>query len=153
MQNETRLWSRVDKSTTECWLWTGAKDSFGCGRITVNGKNAHVPRVVWTLINGPIPPGLGYHGTVVRHKCDNPLCCKPDHLLLGTHADNMADMRLRGGRKGAAAGEKNGRAKLTLEQVAAIRADTRGPADIARDYGISGTHVQRIKSCESWGQL
>jgi len=84
------------------------------------------------------------------HKCDNRLCCRPDHLVIGSHGDNMADMRSKGRRKDVNAGEQNGRAKLTAEQVALIRVDTRGKRTIAKDYGISPAQAQRIRLGQQW---
>jgi hypothetical protein len=86
----------------------------------------------------------------VMHTCDNRLCCNPDHLRLGSHSDNMADMKAKGRRKRIATGSANGRAKLTLEQVVAIRMDTRGKRAIAPDYGISPAQVQRIRKGTHW---
>jgi hypothetical protein len=82
-----RLWSKVDKSG-DCWIWTGCKTPFGHGRIYVSGANTtdHVHRVVYEMFHGAIPPRM-----VVMHRCDNPPCCNPDHLTLGSHKDNMED--------------------------------------------------------------
>lgn len=93
-----RLWSRVLKVDGDgCWIWTGATHKTkGHGIIRrewtpSGGSVAYTHVVVYELTHGPIPPGL-----VVRHKCDNPQCCRPNHLELGTVADNNRDMVERG---------------------------------------------------------
>jgi hypothetical protein len=134
----------------ECWQWTGAVDSRGYGHTRHEGRNWRAHRLAWVEAHGPIPAGEGHHGTVVMHTCDNRLCINPAHLRLGTHAENMADMRDKGRRKGIGTGETNGRAKLAPEQVEAIRADTRGKRTIAPDYGISPAQVQRIRRGLQW---
>jgi len=73
-----------------------------------------------------------------------------DHLFLGTHAENMADMARKGRRKNIGTGESNGRAKLTAEQVAAIRSSPLGKVKLSREYGMSPAQIQRIRAGKQW---
>ena len=111
-----RLWGRVavgDKN--ECWPWTGRKLPDGYGRLTIRNRKWLAHRLAWTLTFGDIPAGLD-----VCHKCDNPGCCNPDHLFLGTHLDNMRD-KVAKGRASALMGEDCPTAKLTNAAVIEIR--------------------------------
>lgn len=87
---DVRFWAKVAKGDG-CWEWTASRNSLGYGNIRVERKRFVAHRVAWALTYGPIPDGL-----FVCHHCDNPPCCRPDHLFLGTHADNMADMVAKG---------------------------------------------------------
>lgn len=80
--------------------------------------------------------------------CDG--VAKRAHLQLGNHETNMADMREKGRRKQINTGQANGRAKLTVEQVRAIRTDLRGKRAIALEYGISPAQAQRIRNRQQW---
>lgn len=134
----------------DCLEWSGAVDSRGYGNLSWNGRKMRAHRVAYEIANGKIPKGEGHHGTVVMHSCDNRLCCNPEHLSIGTHADNMADMAKKGRRKSIAEGESNGRCKLTEDQVIAIRKDTRGKRVIAPEYGVSPAQIQRIRNNQLW---
>lgn len=69
-----RFWRYVEKTET-CWLWTGALDTKGYGRIGVKGRGAQrAHRIAWELLVGPIPKGDGYHGNCLLHRCDEPRC-------------------------------------------------------------------------------
>ena len=140
-----RLANRSVRDANGCLIWQGAKLPFGHGTITApERRKRRTHCVAWELVNGPIPAGM-----CVCHKCDVPACINPDHLFLGTIADNNADM-IRKGRNVAHPGEKNGRARLTPEQVAAIATDPRVQKAIAADYGIKQPQVSRIKRGASW---
>jgi hypothetical protein len=88
-----RLFERVDKLPAGCWVWTGSVVGYGYGQIKVNGRQLKTHRYVYEQLVGDIPDGM-----FVCHKCDNPPCCNPDHLFLGTPRDNTQDMVQKGRR-------------------------------------------------------
>lgn len=139
-----------------CWLWTDHTDGDGYGIIWVGGgkrtKRAH--RVSYELYKGAIPLDR-----MVCHRCDNRACVNPEHLCLGTNADNMSDM-VRRGRSATVInpmpGEKNGRAKLTetaVRQIRELRSSGVGTKHIAAQYRIDRSTVQRIVRGEDWGHV
>ncbi len=113
---EERFWEKVDKKADgECWNWLASKNQEGYGQFKIDGKMIKAHRVVYELVNGKIENDL-----FVLHKCDNPMCCNPKHLYLGTQQDNMTDM-VNNNRHAKLKGENHGRAILTLKQVNEIR--------------------------------
>lgn len=142
-----RLLSRIEVcDQTGCWNWTASKTQRGYGQFWngVTMRSSH--RVSYELHRGPIAEGMH-----VLHRCDNPACINPDHLFLGTNADNMADRDAKG--RGAR-GQRYKFTKLTPEDVLAIRAaeGTEGPARhaIAAKYGISNKYIRKIWDRKSW---
>jgi Autographiviridae endonuclease len=146
--------------TDDCWLWTGSRRGGRYGQVQVDRKNWLVHRLMWTVINGPIPEGM-----CVCHHCDNMLCVNPAHLFLGTNADNSADMVAKGrsasGDRNASRlyfarrprGEGHASSKLTAEEVATIRrlrANGTPRHVLATRFGVSRTHISRIVSHQSW---
>jgi len=130
---------------TGCWLWTGQRNALGYGRIKVDGKRIYAHRWMYTEAVGNIPDGL-----IVRHQCPYRNCINPSHLLVGTHADNVRDRCLAGH---SAAGEHNGRAKLTWDAVRQIRlALQHGTplAALARTYGVSPRCISHIRDGAQW---
>jgi hypothetical protein len=127
--------SRVQvDSSTQCWNWSGYKNANGYGGMRDAGRATYCHRVVYRLWKGPIPCGL-----LVCHKCDNRACCNPDHLFVGTYADNSMDCSIKGRFR-----PQN--TKLSSEQVIAIRNDQRRQRAIAADYKISQATVSDIKT-------
>ena len=89
-----RIDMNVDKSSG-CWVWLLSTIPQGYGHFKVAGKTRRAHRVVWEEFKGPIPERLK-----VLHTCDNPSCVNPEHLFLGTQADNMQDMKQKGRGRG-----------------------------------------------------
>ena len=81
----------IVKDVTDCWEWQGGKQNIGYGMIRDDNKMRTTHRVSYEEHKGPIPKGL-----CVMHSCDNPICCNPDHLSLGTHKQNTQDMMSKG---------------------------------------------------------
>jgi hypothetical protein len=89
---EIRFWEKVKKSdTNDCWEWQSTTNNKGYGTISIKGRSRLAHRFSYEIHNGSIPNGLN-----VLHRCDNPLCCNPAHLFLGTQRDNIADMVAKG---------------------------------------------------------
>ncbi len=134
-----RFWAKVDTSG-ECWLWTACTKRDGYGRIWHRGKVAIAHRVAWELERGPIPEGL-----FVCHHCDNHRCVRPDHLFLGTQADNLQDMTAKGRR---AVGERLPQTRLTDAQIAEMRRLYRSGGmlqrQIAHQFGTYQGHVSAV---------
>jgi len=137
----------IPEPNSGCWLWDGAA-SKGYGQIGVGGKLLYAHRVSWERTHGDIP-----EGSHVLHRCDVTLCVNPDHLFLGTHKDNMRDMAKKGRQRSGARGVTHGSARLTEEQVLAIRKDLRPQAEIAIEHGISQPTVSDIKNGRRWKHL
>lgn len=136
--------ARLKESAAGCLEWTGPVDpGNGYGQVGYKGKTWRTHRLAYTLAHGPIPQGAH-----VLHACDNRRCCNPEHLRLGTHEENMRDIVQRGRRKGTNAGAKNGRAKLVMRQVRAIRrAYAMGhwsQERLAEHFGVSQVAISMI---------
>jgi hypothetical protein len=159
-----RFWAKVDRrGPGECWLWTGSVNPKGYGSIRVGSRTdgtrstVSVHRLAYQLANGGIPEGEGYHGICVLHQCDTPRCCNPNHLFLGTQADNVADRETKGrGHWVASKGEAHGRSKLSARDVLVIRAEsTRGVAGrtLAGRHGVSTALVSLIINRKVWQHI
>lgn len=175
-----RFWGRIDKSggPDSCWPWTGPQNGNGYGVVRRDSKNRYTHRLAWELRNGQeIPPGM--HAC---HKCDNRICCNPDHIFIGTAADNIHDcmakgrqmstkarselhkrIAARGDNHGlrkhperAARGSRAGMAKLDEQQVSEIfarRARGELHKDIAAVFGVTACQIGRILRGTSWSHF
>lgn len=114
---------------------------------TRKGVTSYAHRWAWIDTFGPIPDGL-----IVCHKCDNRCCANPDHLFLGTHADNAADREAKG-RGARLKGEKNASCKLTTEAVRAIKSDQRVYREIAANYKVAVSTIGEIKRGANWAHV
>jgi len=137
------LWKSVDiQEKSHCWNWTGKIDASGYGYV---GKfRAH--RLAFEVASKrSIKDGM-----VVRHKCDNPKCCNPLHLTVGSQKENVAD---RVKRNRGATGEKNGKSILTRAQVREIYQSEGSYSEIALEFHVSKSAVADIKTGRNWSWL
>jgi hypothetical protein len=150
MTFEQSFWEKIDKrGPDECWPWLACCYPNGYGQVSKNRKSALAHRVVYELTHFVILDPK----TKIRNTCDNPPCCNPSHLLAGTQQDNMDDMVRRGRAtksRGISIGSKNGKAKLTEEQVLIIRQDQRILRLIAADYGVHLSTIAYVKNGRNW---
>lgn len=132
-------------SNDNCYICTTHKTKDGFyPRVHRKGNDYRAHRYIYEEQNGKIQGEM-----VVRHTCDNTFCINPDHLILGTHKDNMRDKVLRG-RQPKGSECKN--AKLNEEQVYEIRFNSEGKTvkELAEEYGVSSSTIFSIKKGKSW---
>jgi hypothetical protein len=134
-----------------CWEWPGFKNEDGYGRGRYLGKKGSAHRFSWQINFGEIPTGM-----CVCHHCDNPACINPKHLFLGTHIDNMRDMRKKG-RGADFSGERNPRAKLTAQDVIEMRKKyvrvKYSTCMLAREYGVTQRAAWLAITGNGWKNL
>jgi hypothetical protein len=151
MTGEEKFWANVDKNgkfmphmETRCWKWTGYGNSYG--QFMTGGQVVQAHRFSWELHCGPIPDGLH-----ILHKCDNPECTRPDHLFLGTVADNSADMVSKGR---ACSGEDKPNSKLTWADIHRMRrlwnTGKYQQKELAVIFGIARPNVSLIVRNKLW---
>lgn len=134
-----RFWSKIDVAAdTNCWEWRAALNNKGYGRFKIDGKLVSPHRVAYEMANGPIEEdNHQYHGNVVMHICDNPLCCNPAHLKVGKQRDNVRDMARK--HRCMPSG------KISLELKRQIADSVLPSREAAAKYGVSRYSVMRIR--------
>ncbi|MCX5176768.1 HNH endonuclease [Streptomyces virginiae] len=144
-----RLLANVaDGPPDACWEWTGGRTDKGYGKYFIDGRTVGAHRWAFIFAKGPIPDGQ-----MVRHTCDNPPCCNPQHLLIGTHRQNVNDAIAR---DRTTRGTRNGRARLNAEQVRHIRARSAGGetgTDLAKAFGVHHNTIYCLLEGKTWGWL
>lgn len=174
-----RFWSGINKDGPipehmphlgQCWVWTKSRFATGYGQMRLKYTRYGTHRLSWFIHNGAIRDGL-----FVCHKCDNPLCARPDHLFLGTNSENIQDAsrkgllnppRVSGVRNGrytmperTARGERSGAAKLTDNQVLEIRKRLLSSKRyglikaLASEYGVHRGTIMGIENRTYWKHL
>ena len=154
-QEETamRFMRRVQmRADDECWPYQGAVSTGGYGNFgwhapwDKRSRNHAASRMMWLILHGRPPKGKE-----VCHSCDNPICCNPGHLWLGTHQENMADMVSKGRASNVALrGEAHPLSKLTAADVHIIRTSPETSKVVGKQFGIAPNHVQKIRRKECW---
>jgi len=141
-----RFWSKVDKKgANDCWPWTAGTFGGRYGAFQIDGRPVTAHRMAYSLSNGEVPDDK-----VVCHSCDNPLCCNPAHLFLGTHADNMEDKTEKSRQYRPPTGEKNQNAVLfDLDRInikTQYQSGRFSQRQLAEMYGVSlGTINRTVK--------
>lgn len=147
-----RFWSKVSitAQSDKCWVWNGNKHR-GYGKFSItHTKNSIASRVAYYLHTNADP-----FGKIVCHSCDNPSCCNPNHLFLGTSKENTKDM-IQKGRHRCAYGVNHGKAKLSEDDIISIRnkvVNGESQTDVAKYYSIYQSVVSRIMSGKAWATV
>jgi hypothetical protein len=137
----------------ECWLWLGSCSPNGYGRFYLGffdgkAKYTGAHRYAWERANRPLLPG-----EVVRHRCDNPPCVRPDHLAAGSQGENLHDAAVKGRLRGHGKGERHCFAKLRDDDVPEIRAllaSGISQREVAGRFGVNQSQISRISSGDRW---
>jgi len=152
--NRSRFEAKVSpEPNTGCWLWLGAAVNkqcpYGAFMLAGSQKTVRAHRAAWVIYRGPLPAN-----TLIRHRCDQPMCVNPDHLETGTHIDNMRDAIARGRfRHGVAVGESVNGARLTADAVRRIADLLRSGVSakaIAPQFGVTKWAICSILQGRTW---
>lgn len=126
-----------------CVLWDRGLNTAGYGSFRLRGKTVMAHRFAWEKSFGPIPDGM-----CVLHKCDIRRCVNPEHLFLGTPADNTADMIAKG-RKRFAIGSQRSKC-LVEDDILVIRASKLSQYALAKQFNVSQPNINAIRTGKTW---
>lgn len=152
------FWSKVQR-TDDCWLWQGSTNPDGYGNFNVKRDNgswgctkAH--RFAWLITHGEMPPST----VNVCHRCDTPACVRPDHLFVGTQADNMRDCQRKGrySHRTGQLGSAHHYSKLKeadIPTIRAMRASGETFKAIGERFSVSDSTIQNIFNGHTWGHV
>jgi hypothetical protein len=137
---------------TPCWIWQRACNSHGYGHLGLDHFHYLAHRLMWILVNGPVPDELW-----VLHKCDEKICVNPDHLFLGDPQTNVDDMWAKGrANPTPVIGSQHGNTSLIEDKIAAIRHRVdqgKSYGLVASEFGISSQVVGQIARGDSWAHV
>ena len=161
--------SYIDRTGGEsaCWPWTKYCSLQGYGKVKIGDKHYRAHRLTWEIYHGPIPDHM-----LICHHCDNPPCCNPSHLFIGTAMDNVSDMFSKGrkhrrpfkspspfavGNHGVFLGESNGNHKLTKQQVIRIRElfsqKNKTYLELGKEFSTHVTNIKCIVLGKTWRSI
>lgn len=150
-----RFWSKVEiQEPTKCWPWLGHKSALGYGRIDIRGHGHFLaPRIAYFISTHHDAGHLN-----VLHKCDNPSCCNPAHLFVGSNQDNVNDREAKGRNKVCNVdnrGIRNRGAKLTETDVISIRREATSSShdELSRKYSVNRATINRIINGKLWRHI
>lgn len=151
------LWSKVDKrGDDECWPWIGYKNNDGYGRVQINDWQYYAHRVIYNLVYPGIidirAPKLTDEKGFLLHTCDNPSCCNPKHLWVGTHRDNMED-KVKKNRQKRFPTDSGPRCKLTMTQAREarqLRKEGISTRELALRFGLSLPSMKTLLAGKSY---
>ena len=135
---------------TECWEWTGTCFFNGYARAFLSSRKGkkysqHANRMSYEVFIGNIPKNM-----MVCHKCDNPKCVNPEHLFLGSHKDNMADMVKK---KRSVSGNRHPNSKLKEKDIIKIRKSKESKLFLAEKYGVSICTIRDVLVRRTWNNV
>lgn len=149
-----RFWSKVDvRGLTECWPWKASISTWGYGSFWLDGRNINASQAAYLFGKGPTD------GLSVLHRCDNPPCCNPGHLFLGTQGDNVRDCQRKGRGRGHFTNVKvhpRYSAKLNPEIIAEAKrlyATGVSQVELGKRYGVHSSTMSRAIRGEKWAHL
>jgi hypothetical protein len=158
MPIETRFWSKVDRSDLNgCWPWTAFRQPAGYGYFqvpdgtfgVVKGKSRFAHRVAWMLFHKQLVPD----GLCILHTCDNPPCCNPAHLFLGTTDDNNKDAAVKGRKPRGSLGPTSILKENQVRTIRRLLSLGTPQKVIARKFNVSVSAVSHISTRYTWDHL